>query len=236
MVFKVLFTPNSENGNGDSTKGYGRHFSLFSRLINLFYRLFYASRMHLFRKDNRVSPSEVKEEMIPTKSIMKPIEFEKEKEEVSKMLSKFQFRNVLKIKPKHSQPEVEKVKEDDDDTFRLAAKMITNIVIFHPKDTWKRKEYGGVKMWVNSKTGEVSVDNPYSTTKSKSSRNTSPHKRRSIQVTRSSLRRSIASISTQNFCSSNKELQEMHELLNPKSMLRLTVLDREEESEGSFPV
>eukprot|EP01040_Poterioochromonas_malhamensis_P002671 gene2671-2837_t len=30
------------------------------------------------------------------------------------------------------------------------------------KDHWKLEEYGGVKIWVNSKTGEVSVENPES--------------------------------------------------------------------------
>jgi hypothetical protein len=52
--------------------------------------------------------------------------------------------------------------DNDTETFRRNAKMIVKaIVIDNTPDAWLRERHGGVKMWVNQKTGEVSLEKPH---------------------------------------------------------------------------
>jgi hypothetical protein len=54
------------------------------------------------------------------------------------------------------------VQADDAEMFRRAAKTIVKtIVIDNTPDDWIREIHGGVKMWVNQKTGEVSLEKPH---------------------------------------------------------------------------
>jgi hypothetical protein len=54
------------------------------------------------------------------------------------------------------------VQGDDAEIFRRAAKTIVKtIVIDNTPDAWIRERHGGVKMWVNQKTGEVSLEKPH---------------------------------------------------------------------------
>jgi hypothetical protein len=54
------------------------------------------------------------------------------------------------------------VQGNDSEAFRRNAKMIVKtIVIDNTPDAWLRERHGGVKMWVNQKTGEVSLEKPH---------------------------------------------------------------------------
>lgn len=79
------------------------------------------------------------------------------------------FTNILKFNMKSDR---------NADFKRVARKVIKTIVIEHGQDQWKREEHGGVKMWVNSSTGEVSVEDPHK-------RDVSKHRRGSLSSIRS---------------------------------------------------
>ncbi len=148
--------------------------------------------------------------------------------------------NILKIqtkpKPKEESPhhhQPPKIKKSD--TF----------IINTPDKAWKVEEFGGVKMWVNQVTGDVSVTNPNEKELQKQRdqqkqqvQTREPVKkvmwreavrRYSLLLVRSSSISSMKSNKkrTSVFLSEDKEVQEAFDLLDPKSALKMSVLNEE---------
>lgn len=64
------------------------------------------------------------------------------------------FMNILSFNINDRKKE----KEQEIEEFRRnTKKIISTIIIDNPSVHWKREEYGGVKVWVNEKTGEVTA-------------------------------------------------------------------------------
>eukprot|EP01040_Poterioochromonas_malhamensis_P002668 gene2668-2834_t len=222
MVFGNLFSHRSDSTT-DFSKG-----------------LFYSGRVRLFGKENKVHPTAPS--LIRTISIIKPKEYEKEMErsitdtDISRTKS---MSNILKIQPKpkpkeeashhhHHQPQPPKIKKTD--TF----------IINTPDKAWKVEEFGGVKMWVNQVTGDVSVNNPNEQKEQQKQQVQirEPVKkvmwreavrRYSLLLVRSSSISSMKSNKkrTSVFLSEDKEVQEAFDLLDPKSALKMSVLTEE---------
>ena len=129
------------------------------------FRLFYAGRRSIFLPDpsnnannNGVAPSAI----LPMSTIMKtkkvvPVEANvgSTKNDSMKNGSGKQGPILPQILKQKS------IKADESRFFRKTVRMIKKaIVIDHKPDSWERENHGGVKMWVNQKTGEVSLERP----------------------------------------------------------------------------
>ena len=53
-----------------------------------------------------------------------------------------------------------KPKQKRNSNVNLVEDLTTTIIIEHQKDGWNLEEHGGVKIWVNAKTREVSLEDP----------------------------------------------------------------------------
>ncbi len=176
------------------------------------FRLFYGSRMRLFKKDSRIKPGEDESLMIRIKPIIKPKEYAKEEtvalDKYFKNSSKNKaFNGLLKVNTRRS------MISSDPNSVRPETKKKV-IIINHKNDDWNLEVHGGIKMWVNT-AGEVSLRNPYE--ERKSSNVTFPwHKnhKRTYSMSKYRARTSV-------YSSSNQEVQELFELLDPRSNLKL---------------
>ena len=109
-----------------------------------------------------------------------------------------------------------------------------HFIVDTPDKAWKIEEFGGVKMWVNKVTGEVSVYNPNEKLDFQEEQPVIEPARKVMwrQVARrySVLLASIASMKsnkkrTSVFLSEDEEVQEAFDLLDPKSALKLSLLE-----------
>ena len=98
--------------------------------------------------------------------------------------------------------------------LRISAAMVLDekrITVDNIADQWKREEYGGVKMWVNDITGDVSLDNPYGEGKSY------PHQQQSDSLCRKfpKTRRSVTTIKS---LYDGREMEDLFKILDRNSV------------------
>ncbi len=201
---------------------------IFSNSLSI-YRLFYSGRIRLFGEERTVHPTS--SNLIRTISIIKPKEYEKVVErstEISQHMST-SLSDVLQILPK--------VKEVPHPHNEHKLKRNGPYIVDTPDRAWKIEEFGGVKMWVNKVTGEVSINNPNEKLDFQEDQSETPGiepvrkvKLREVARRYSILLGSFASLKsnkkrTSVFLSEDKEVQEAFDLLDPKSALKMSVLE-----------
>lgn len=183
--------------------------------------MFYGGRLKILQKDSRIHPSK-DSSMIRVKPIIQPKEYTKEKNHPRFSFSgRSGFSDFLKVQPR-KHPVI-----PDNATPETSSKREI-IVIHHVEEKWNLEEHGGIKMWVNSGSGEVSLTNPYQTTPNPAP---PPRKRKMALIDPQwdlALRRESVLVTYKTkgtaFPSSSLEVQELFDLLDPKSKLKLLLM------------
>lgn len=175
--------------------------------------------MKLLERDNKVHPTLTDESwLIRTKPIMKPKEYAKdERVAVTAFFSKNNaLSGLMKLKVRRS------IISSQFSPSSQSEKKRKIIVINHEEEVWNLEVHGGIKMWVNAETGEVSLQNPKAGLPLPSERKLSTssvlkNKNRKLAAVFGGHR----SKNYDNYYSStDKEVQEMLEMLDPKSNLK----------------